>query len=238
MISSKSFIQQYLKRLSPRIVSVLLLFLAAIFLFGVIIHEVLLEQETAVDYSIFSFLAAHFVQPDVTPFMSGISVFASAHFLQIAYPLVALLYLVRKDWKRAIEIGVIGLGGFLLNYFMKHFFERPRPENPLVAPLSNFSFPSGHAMSGFIFYGLLAYLIFKTKWPRGVKYALSVLLIFFSLLIGFSRVYLRLHYASDVVGGFCMGFAWLLAAIAIMEQQKKQSDKSISHETGKPTEEK
>jgi undecaprenyl-diphosphatase len=106
---------------------------------------------------------------------------------------------------------------------MKLSFRRVRPPNPLIDPLHNFSFPSGHATSGFIFYGLLVYLIWKTNLPKPVKYLAGILLIGFALLIGFSRVYLRVHYFSDVLAGFCIGFAWLVLAIWLMEKFKAKA---------------
>ncbi|MGI8599466.1 MAG: phosphatase PAP2 family protein, partial [Chitinophagaceae bacterium] len=149
-------------------------------------------------------------------------------FLQIVYGLLVMGYLIKKNWKRAIEIAVIGLGGFVINYFMKLSFQRQRPPDPLIEPLQNFSFPSGHATSGFIFYGLLVYLLWKSKLKQVYKYIFSSVLIIIAIIIGFSRIYLRLHYLSDVVAGFCIGFAWLAVAIWMMERVKKKSDIEIN----------
>ena len=159
--------------------------------------------------------------------MKVITYFASATILQIGYAVLILLYLILKNYKRAIEIAVIGIGGFLVNYLMKLFFHRVRPPNPLIEPLQDFSFPSGHATSGFIFYGLLVYLIWKTSIPKLFKYLIGSMLLLFSILIGFSRVYLRVHYPSDVIAGFCIGFAWLSLTIWLFERLKKKSDKEI-----------
>ena len=92
----------------------------------------------------------------------------------------------------------------------------------------NFSFPSGHATSALIFYGLCAYLLWKSKIPKVWKWVSAVILFLFSLLIGFSRVYLRVHYASDVLAGFCVGSAWLILIIFILEKLKKKSDKEMA----------
>src|SRR5882724_11031702 len=119
---------------------------------------------------VFNFLSSHIITPQLTGIMKVITYCASTFFLQIAFGLLVLFYLVQKKWERAIEITVIGIGGFLINYFMKLFFHRPRPADPLIEPLKNFSFPSGHATSGFIFYGLLVYLVWKTNIPVLYKY--------------------------------------------------------------------
>jgi undecaprenyl-diphosphatase len=88
--------------------------------------------------------------------------------------------------------------------------------------LKNFSYPSGHATSGFIFYGLLVYLVWKTNIPKLYKWLTASILILLSLLIGFSRIYLRVHYASDVVAGLlywiCMAGSFHLAHRANKEK--------------------
>jgi undecaprenyl-diphosphatase len=190
---------------------------------------VLGEQEEKADLAVFHFLSVHVISNSLTGLMKAVTYFASSTFLQIAYGLLVLLYLLKKDIKRAVEIGVIGIGGFLVNYVMKLSFQRQRPPDPLMEPLQNFSFPSGHATSGFIFYGLLVYLIWKTKLNLTVKYLAAFLLISFALLIGFSRVYLRMHYPSDVLAGFCIGFAWLFLSIWLLSLLKKRTDREVGH---------
>jgi undecaprenyl-diphosphatase len=224
MKSTTPFVKRYLKKLSGRVILLLILIAGAVFLFGLITHEVLWEKEEELDLHVFNLLSLHIISPRLTAFMKALTYCASSRFLQVAYVLLVLSYLAAKDWKRAIEISVVGLGGFLVNYFMKLSFERTRPANPLVEPLQNFSYPSGHATSGFIFYGLLVYLVWKSGIANIYKYIIAVVLILFSILIGFSRVYLRLHYASDVVAGFCIGFIWLLLCVWLMEYLKKKAE--------------
>jgi len=225
MQSNPSFVKSYFKKLPLRLLGLLALFAGALIIFVFVAHEVLGEKEEAVDNSIFNYLAAHVIEKKLTAFMKTITYFASATFLQISYACLFVFYLFLKNSKRAFEIAAIGLGGFLVNYIMKLSFHRTRPPHPLIAPLQNFSFPSGHATSGFIFYGLLAYLIWKTNIRTVYKYVITTLLILFSLVIGFSRIYLRLHYLSDLAGGFCIGFAWLLLCIYLMEKLKKKTDR-------------
>lgn len=224
MKSTNQFIQRYFKNLTGRVLLLLFLFSASLFLFVFIIHEVLWEKEEAADLLIFDYLASTVITPQLTQVMKAVTYCASSIFLQVAYGVVIFIFLVQKNWKRAFEIMIIGMGGFLINYFMKLSFHRLRPPNPLIDPLNNFSFPSGHATSGFIFYGLLVYLVWKGKLSNAFKYMLGCILILFSLLIGFSRVYLRVHYPSDVVAGICIGFAWLALCIWLMEKIKKRSD--------------
>jgi membrane-associated phospholipid phosphatase len=218
-----TFFAGYINKLPLRLLLLLGLFAGAIFLFGWIAHEIFDENEIAFDNNVLAFFSTHIVRPRLTPFMKSITYFASGTFLQIIYILLIVAYLIFKKFRRAVEIIAIGLGGYLIGYFMKLAFHRTRPTQPLIGPLHNFSFPSGHATSGFIFYGLISYLVFKSSIPKPYKYLLTTLLILFSLLIGFSRVYLRVHYPSDVIAGFCIGFAWLLLSIFLMERLKKRS---------------
>jgi undecaprenyl-diphosphatase len=223
MKSTNKFNEKYFKKLPLGLIILLILFAAAIFSFVFIMHEVLWEKEDAADNSVFAFLSAHVISNNLTGFMKGVTYFASATFLQIAYGVLVLLYLLRKNWRRALELAAIGIVGFTVNYFMKLSFHRLRPPHPLIERLENFSFPSGHATSAFIFYGLLTYLVWKTNIPRLYKYIVGFILILFSLLIGFSRVYLRVHYTSDVLAGFCIGFSWLILTVWLFEHLKKKS---------------
>jgi undecaprenyl-diphosphatase len=231
MQSSKAFNKSYLKKLPLRLILLLGLFAATIYLFVIIIHEVFWEEEVAMDNSIFSFLSANVINNQLTGVMKIITHMASSTFLQISYGILIFIYLIKKNWKRSVEIAAIAVGGFLLNYIMKISFRRIRPPDPLVEKLHNFSFPSGHATSAFIFYGLLTYLVWKSDIKKIYKIFLGLSFILFSLLIGFSRIYLRVHYPSDVVAGFCIGFAWLSLCIWLMEYLKKKSDKELPRRT-------
>jgi membrane-associated phospholipid phosphatase len=225
LLKTDRFITKYLKRLSGGAGLLVVLFIGSIILFGYVTHEVFLEQEEAFDQRAFHYLGKYVVTPELTGFMKTITWCASKTFLQIAYGVVALIYLLQKNWKRAAEIGVIGFGGFIINFVMKLSFQRPRPTDPMIDPLRNFSFPSGHATSGFIFYGLVAYLIWKSGLPKWLRITIISLLILFSLTIGFSRIYLRMHYATDVIAGFAIGLLWLVTCIWMMEKFKRASAK-------------
>lgn len=100
---------------------------------------------------------------------------------------------------------------------LKQLFQRKRPLSPLLKAAKGLSFPSGHAIMAVTFYGLLIYILQHTidiNWLRILSTILIIILIF---LIGFSRVYLRVHYASDVLGGFIIGSLWLLISLAVIK---------------------
>lgn len=115
-------------------------------------------------------------------------------------------------------------GGGLLNYGLKIFFERARPPfaDPELAARS-FSFPSGHSMLTFVFCGMAAYLLIRSRrsWPLAIS--LSTLVLAWSVLMAFSRMYLGQHYLSDVVAGLFAGAAWVAACVAGMEVVLRRS---------------
>ena len=209
----------YLRRFPTKLVLLIVLFVISVYLFGFIVHEVLWEKEEAADKIVSNFINDHIVSYNLTKVMKVITFFASIYFSLVAFTALALWYLLYKKSKQlALNIAAIGISSSLVTYLLKELFRRARPADPLIDPLHNYSFPSGHASSGFIFWGLLAYLIWKSKISLTYKYIISGFFILFALLIGFSRIYLRIHYASDVIAGFCVGFAWLAFSIWILER--------------------
>lgn len=117
---------------------------------------------------------------------------------------------------------------------MKHYFSRVRPDDPVLRAAMGFSFPSGHAMSAMTFYGLIIYLIWKNVENVTFKWILTFLLIIFIHLIGFSRIYLRVHYASDVIGGFSLGLIWLVLSLWVMFRVEQYTKKEIAPEVEAP----
>jgi membrane-associated phospholipid phosphatase len=135
---------------------------------------------------------------------------------------VAIALAAQRRWP-SLAIWVIALvGGGLLNLQMKELFARPRPV--FVTPLhieQHYSFPSGHAMSSIIAYGVLAYFLWRQYHNQTARLAIVVATIIVVLLIGVSRLALGVHYLSDVIGGFIAGGIWLgvcVAALSILHR--------------------
>lgn len=114
-----------------------------------------------------------------------------------------------------------------MNILMKSLFERPRPIFPHLVEASGLSFPSGHAMISFSFYGLLIYIVWREIRNKGVKYFLVVFLLLLIHLIGFSRIYLKVHFATDVMAGFSLGIIWLILSIFILRKIEYFSSKTL-----------
>lgn len=228
MNQSETFFQRHIKKL-PLVFFMLATVMVSLLLFAVLVHEVLGEKEEDFDLSVFNYLSTHVVSTGFTPVMEAISFFSSRNFLLVAYVALIALHFCKKESRRAFEVLLVGLIGFFINYCMKLSYHRPRPSNPLMNPLQNFSFPSGHATSAFVFYGLLIYLVAKSELTKATKWMISVFLFLLALAIGFSRVYLRVHYPSDVIAGFCIGLAWICFSIWLLERVKIKAATESRH---------
>jgi len=100
---------------------------------------------------------------------------------------------------------------------LKQLFQRKRPLSPLLKAAKGLSFPSGHAIMAVTFYGLLIYILQHTITTEWLKWFLIIVVFVLIVLIGFSRIYLRVHYASDVAAGFIIGLLWLLLSLAVLK---------------------
>lgn len=186
--------------------------------FMVLAFLVYRHQIIPLDQVAASFVRERLVTRGNTGFFFYISYLGSTGFLFPAYLLVFAVCIIRRKYLYGLLLGISGGSVFLISNGLKEFFQRPRPLNPLVHAPTTFSFPSGHSSSGMTFYLLCAFLILKLKLPRPVRYVLAVLLFTLAMLIGFSRIYLGMHYLSDVLGGFCLSFFWL-ACMHLFYQQ-------------------
>ncbi len=139
--------------------------------------------------------------------------------------IIALFLLVSIDYRSSKNITELLIGGVLSNTLIKLFFKRPRPFSLFYE--YGYSFPSAHMMLSIMFYGYLCYLMYHSKAKKPYK------IIFFTIMgllvsaIGFSRIYINVHYVSDVVGGILFGYLLLLLFIIYTKQKYKLIDESI-----------
>ncbi|MFD3002495.1 phosphatase PAP2 family protein [Pontibacter toksunensis] len=209
------------------LVLVWLLFLACIICFLYIGAEILQGDKVGVDEAAFSF-AKDIASPALDSFIKFITFFASRQFLTpAALLLVAYFLFVRRHRWYSLKVPVVALGSITLNIVLKYFFDRPRPLMPLVEA-SGLSFPSGHSMVAASFYGLIIYLVWKHVQPVVWRNLLVALLVVFVLLIGFSRIYLRVHYATDVLAGFSAGFIWVVIGLWSLRRLERLSKKELN----------
>ena len=131
---------------------------------------------------------------------------------------VAATLLLRKERASAIFVVVTVVAGAFLNLGLKLIFARARPD--LVSALTVarwYSFPSGHAMGSFIAFGALAYIALRQPWPRAARSAGLAIALTMVVLVGVSRVYLGVHWASDIAGAWSAGTVWLVSAVVAFE---------------------
>jgi undecaprenyl-diphosphatase len=142
--------------------------------------------------------------------MLFITFFGSFNFLLPAYIAVVIFDLLIKDKKLFLYIMMIGVTSTGLMFLIKFLVKRLRPSDPLLHAVNGFSFPSGHSFCSFTFFGILIYIVWKDlKLNKAGKWILTCLLFLIAFTIALSRVYLHVHYASDVLAGFCLSVAWL-----------------------------
>ncbi len=189
----------------------------ALYLFGLLASDIVNKRPIVeFDQNVATVLHAW-----ATPPLTSFFIFVSMLGLQVLWAVFSavLVYLaINRQWIHLITWVVGALGGEILNQVLKNIFDRPRPvfTNPL-ATAESWSFPSGHAMESAILYGLLAYFLLLGVRSRAGRIAIIVAAIVLLLLIGLSRLYLGVHFFSDVAGGYAAGAVWLTVCIGGME---------------------
>lgn len=128
----------------------------------------------------------------------------------------------QKRWLEVKGVLLCLLGGVVLNELLKRLFERARPDAFQVVEAAGYSFPSGHAMVSLCFYGMIAFLIARNipLWYWRLVVIVSAAL--FILLIGISRIYLGVHYPSDVLAGYTAGTMWLAFSISLLMWRERK----------------
>ena len=189
-----------------------IVFFVSLVLFLFIAENIFTKEILSMDTLGYEVIAS-FISDNVTSFMKFITYFGSAYVL---IPFTALLFILTKNKKLHILIVSNLILVTFLNQFLKFFFQRPRPEEYRLISESGYSFPSGHAMVSMAFYGLLIYIVYRYVKNVYLKYGLMVILFMLILFIGISRIYLGVHYTSDVLGVFLLSICYLTAFIKVM----------------------
>jgi len=148
----------------------------------------------------------------LTKFLKMVTHFGS--ILTIAI-LSAILFLICKN--KTIKIFMVINVGFVSVFclIIKHIVQRPRPEGIALIEETGFSFPSAHTMGSVVFYGFLIFLICRYFKVKPLKIILSIIFMLVPLLISYTRIYLGVHFASDVMAGMLSGIAYLSVAIIL-----------------------
>jgi undecaprenyl-diphosphatase len=201
-------------------------FIAAVCLFALIAYNaVRVGPLVRLDTSVASWLHAH-ATPTLTQVMLLVSHAHDPIFIDAYSLVVAIVLARRREWFWIVGLAAAAPGGLLLNGLIKRLFERARPsfDDPLLT-LTTFSFPSGHTAGATLFYGTLSAYVVSRAHSSRVRDAALALWFLMVIVVGFSRMYLGVHYLSDVLGGATWSLAWLtLCLIGVRTlQQRAQS---------------
>ena len=202
--------------LSARLSAVYFL-LIALLLFFMIAWTVFISEGRSMDEKVFIFLS-RYTNGGNTKLMIFISFLGNHTFLIPANLLLIIFFIVRKKRGLAIRVAIVAFSNLFFMSLLKRLFHRIRPDNPLIHGITNFSFPSGHAFMSIAFYGFLIWYAGVSIDNKRTERMIIALLLFIILAIGFSRIYLRLHYTTDVLAGFCIGFAFLMIILWLTDK--------------------
>lgn len=147
-----------------------------------------------------------------------------------SFPMVIVLFIVVSYFLyRALNyrtelflFGTVIIGASILNQILKQLFQRARPDFYRLIGIGGYSFPSGHAMSAFATYGILTFLLWRHIPNRLGRTVLVIISSVFILMIGISRIYLGVHYPSDIIGGYFASGLWLTIAIWFFQKYKEK----------------
>jgi undecaprenyl-diphosphatase len=183
-----------------------------LWLFAKVADDVMEQETHGLDNAVYLSLR-QFASPGLDRLATALSWMGS----ELVAVLLAVLLLVmayQRRWGVAVSLAMVAAGAQFLNNVLKAFFQRQRP-NPTTffIPAQAFSFPSGHAMVSASFYCFVAYLGWRLIPNRVARVVLVVVLGVVVFLIGLSRVYLGVHYFTDVIAGYAAGLVWTEAVI-------------------------
>jgi membrane protein DedA with SNARE-associated domain/membrane-associated phospholipid phosphatase len=197
----------------------------SLWLFGGLVEDLITgDPIVRFDRVVDDYLHSH-ATPHLTTFFLIVTALGSTVAIVPLGVVVAALLAWRRLWTLLWTWIAAVAGSAILSWLLKGIFQRPRPHfaHPLVVETS-YSFPSGHAMESFVAYGMVAYfaVLWLRSWEARVAAVCGAALVV--VLIGFSRMYLGVHYFSDVVAGYAAGGVWLSALITGAETIRRGSE--------------
>ena len=201
------------KRFIIYAVSILILFIIIFWRFA----DKLIEKELhKFDLTIINWVQS-FISVKHTKLMEFITFLGSTIAVIVISVLSLFLMLLNKKRWESLFFLIAVLGSSVFNMILKWIFHRTRPTIHPIIQETGYSFPSGHSMVSFVMYGMLTYFLVLFLVKRSAK---IITIIFFSVLvlfIGISRIYLGVHYPSDVIAGFSAGGTWLIICLIFLK---------------------
>lgn len=192
----------------------IILFLGII-LFLAIVEDVFDQEIRKVDMWGYQFIATFLISDLITPIAKFVTKLGGAITLTLI-TIILLLGLKNKKIGLLVALNLIISTG--LNLLLKNIVQRPRPNEFRLIDETGYSFPSGHSMVSMAFYGFLIYLIYKFVKSKRLKWTLMIVLSILIITIGISRIYLGVHYTSDVLAGFTISVSYLIIYTSIVKK--------------------
>jgi membrane-associated phospholipid phosphatase len=197
----------------------------SIFIFWRFAVKLVEEELHTFDITVIDWVQS-FISDKLTKIIETLTFLGSTKAVIAISVLTIILMLFNKKWWETVFFIVAVSGSSLFNLLLKFIFQRTRPSiHPLITE-TGYSFPSGHSMVSFVLYGMITYflVLFYVK-----RFAKIITILFFSLLvliIGVSRIYLGVHYPSDVLAGFAIGGTWLIICLIVLKiiLEKRQTN--------------
>jgi membrane-associated phospholipid phosphatase len=164
---------------------------------------------TAFDRSVTDFFLS-FRSDGLTKYLTFVTQLGDRYAYVIVTLCLAAFYLLKhRSWKFVLQISLVLILASLSNIVLKKAINRARPALEHLVTVNTLSYPSGHAMSAMAFYGFLIFLCARYRMQQWLRVAVITVLLLLILSIGISRIYLGVHYPSDVAGGFIGGLIWV-----------------------------
>ena len=192
----------------------LLMAVTALLVFGWLASEMLQGDTAKFDEFVREAIHRH-AAPGLTWFMQGVSFLGSLAVVTTLCVLAIAAFLYFRQARTAALLAITMVGMAVLDVTLKLAFHRPRPVAYFGPAPTTYSFPSGHAMGSFCFYGVLAAILAARAKGRRTKWCIWAGAVLLVGLIGLSRIYLGVHYPSDVIAGYCAGAVWVGAVTSL-----------------------
>lgn len=184
-------------------------------IFAIFTYKVVTDKTIHIDDTVYNYINNNIINENRTNIVKVITNITSPLMVIIT---ALILIIVIKDKKIKISLVINLLGVTIINNLIKVIVARPRPDINRLVTETGYSFPSGHSITSIVFYGYLVYLIYKYIDNKKIKVPLMIFLIILIPIIGLSRIYLGVHYTSDVLCGFLLGIVYLILFISISKK--------------------
>ena len=202
--ATHGFLSDVLSLLRRNLRMVVIVIAAVIFLW--LLDEVAEGEILKLDTLAYRFFVEYLRSDAMTPIMEGFTSLSSVAVI-LVMALVVACFAPGRAPGRCVCANVIG--ALVINQVLKFIVQRPRPEGYRLAVETSYSFPSGHSMISMAFYGLLIWMVWKYERDNILRHVWCCLFAVIIVMVGLSRIYLGVHYASDVLAGFCVSLLWL-----------------------------